>query len=94
VQVRQLRARLRDRAALVRLRTACKNRVNAVLADLGYDRRQGLWSRVEQVWLAGPRATTVSRQVVDDCADLEDVLTTKHAALDAEVVCRPRPTRG
>src|SRR5712691_10356397 len=36
--VRQLRALLRHRAQLVRLRTLLRNRIHAVLADHGYDR--------------------------------------------------------
>ena len=36
--VRQLRALLRHRAGLVRLRTQLQNRIHAVVADFGYDR--------------------------------------------------------
>jgi len=42
--VRQLRALLRHRAQLVRLRTLLRNRIHAVLADHGYDRPAGCWS--------------------------------------------------
>ena len=48
-EVRQLRALLRHRAQLVRLRTLLRNRIHAVLADHGHDRPAGLLER------AGPR---------------------------------------
>jgi transposase len=43
-QVRDLRALLRHRAALVRLSTSCKNRVHGVLADRGVREDQSLWT--------------------------------------------------
>ena len=42
--VRQLRALLRHRAQLVRLRTLLRNRIHAVLADHGHGRPEGCWS--------------------------------------------------
>lgn len=42
--VRQLRARLRHRIQLVRLRTLLRNRIHAILADHGHDRAGGCWS--------------------------------------------------
>ena len=42
--VRQLRALLRHRASLVRLGTQLRNRIHAVVADVGYD-RPGSWVR-------------------------------------------------
>src|SRR5258708_11874665 len=42
--VRQLRALLRHRAQVVRLRTLLRNRIHAVLADHGRDRPSGCWS--------------------------------------------------
>ena len=42
--VRQLRALLRHRAQLVRLRTLLRNRIHAVLADYGHGRPAGCWS--------------------------------------------------
>ena len=44
-EVRQLRALLRHRAQLVRLRTLLRNRIHAVLADHGQDRPAGLLER-------------------------------------------------
>src|SRR5437773_8173132 len=50
--VRQLRALLRHRVALVRLRTQLGNRIHAVLADHGQDRAGGFGSGVGRAWLA------------------------------------------
>jgi transposase len=50
--VRQLRAMLRHRAQLVRLRTLLRNRVHAVLADHGHGRPAGCWSGPGRAWLA------------------------------------------
>jgi transposase len=54
--VRQLRALLRHRTGLVRLRTLLKNRMHAVVADFGYDRSGSYLSGPGRGWLAGPRA--------------------------------------
>src|SRR5215470_16125387 len=44
--VRQLRALLRHRVALVRLRTRLRNRIHAIVADYGHDRPGGgYWAR-------------------------------------------------
>jgi hypothetical protein len=45
--VRQLRAVLRHRASLVRLRTQLRNRIHAVAADHGYDRTSSYWTEDE-----------------------------------------------
>src|SRR4029079_13371685 len=50
--VRQLRALLRHRVQLVRLRTLLRNRIHAVLADHGYGRPAGCWSGPGRDWLA------------------------------------------
>jgi transposase len=42
--IRQLRAMLRHRIQLVRLRTLLRNRIHAVLADHGHDQPAGCWS--------------------------------------------------
>ena len=49
---RDLRALLRHRASLVRLGTAWKNRVHAVLADRGIGEDRGLWTGPGRAWLA------------------------------------------
>ncbi len=58
--VRQLRALLRHRVALVRLRTLLRNRIHAVLAEHGHDRPVGCQSRLVIIggetggrWLGG-----------------------------------------
>jgi transposase len=50
--VRQLRALLRHRVALVRLRTLLRNRIHAVLADHGHGRPPGCWSGPGRAWPA------------------------------------------
>jgi transposase len=51
--VRQLRALLRHRIGLVRLRTLLRNRIHAVLADHGQHRAGGCWTGPGREWLAG-----------------------------------------
>jgi len=64
--VRQLRALLRHRAQLVRLRTLLRNRIHAVLADHGQDRPAGCWSGPGRAWLASLPLPAVSREVIED----------------------------
>jgi transposase len=65
--VRQLRALLRHRAGLVRLRTQQQNRIHAVVADFGYDRSGSYLSGPGRGWLAGLELPAVSREIVADC---------------------------
>src|ERR671937_2472301 len=51
-QVRDLRALLRHRTALVQLSTSLKNRVHAVLADRGIPEPSSLWTGPGRAWLA------------------------------------------
>jgi transposase len=60
--VRQLRALLRHRAQVVRLRTLLRNRIHAVLADHGHDRPAGYWSGPGRQWLASVELPAVSRE--------------------------------
>jgi transposase len=83
--VRQLRALLRHRCQLVRLRTLLRNRIHAVLADHGQDRPAGCWSGPGRVWLAELALPAVSRRVIDDDLALIDMLAAPIARLDAEV---------
>jgi len=83
--VRQLRALLRHRAQLVRLRTLLRCRIHAVLADHGLDRPAGVWSGPGRTWLAGVDLPEVSRQVVDDDLGLIDAFEPTIARLDALV---------
>jgi transposase len=83
--VRQLRALLRHRAQLVRLRTLLRNRIHAVLADHGHGRPAGCWSGPGRQWLASLELPAVSREVIDDGLALMDALQQPIDRLDAEV---------
>jgi len=83
--VRQLRALLRHRAQLVRLRTLLRNRIHAVLADHGHGRPAGCWSGPGRAWLASLELPAVSREVIDDGLALMDALQQPIDRLDAEV---------
>lgn len=83
--VRQLRALLRHRVGLVRLRTHQRNRIHAVLADHGQDRPAGCWSGPGRDWLAGLELPVVSRLVIDDCLAVIDGLQPIIDRLDARV---------
>jgi transposase len=88
--VRQLRALLRHRAQLVRLRTLLRNRIHAVLADYGHDRPAGCWSGPGRAWMASLQLPAVSREVVDDDLALIDALETVIDRLDWEIHQRAR----
>jgi transposase len=88
--VRQLRALLRHRIVLVRLRTLLRNRIHAVLADQGLDRPGGCWSGPGRAWLASLELPAVSREVVDDDLALIDALQLPIDRLDWEVRQRAR----
>src|SRR6266568_2473997 len=83
--VRQLRAMLRHRAQLVRLRTLLRNRVHAVLADHGHGRPAGCWSGPGREWLASLSLPAVSREVVEDGLALIDALQQPIDRLDWQV---------
>jgi transposase len=83
--VRQLRALLRHRAQLVRLRTLLRNRIHAVLADHGHGRPEGCWSGPGRQWLASLELPAVSREVIEDGLALIDVLQEPIDRLDWEV---------
>jgi len=61
--VRQLRALLRHRIGLIRLRTQ-QNRIHAVVADFGYDRAGGYLSGPGRGWLAELKLPAISREIV------------------------------
>ena len=88
--VRQLRALLRHRAQLVRLRTLLRNRIHAVLADHGHGRPAGCWSGPGRAWLASLELPAVSREVIDDDLALIDALETVTGRLDWEIHQRAR----
>src|SRR5256886_13929142 len=83
-EVRALRALLRHRVQLVRLRTLLGNRVHAVAADHGYDRPAGYWSGPGRAWLASLDLPPASRQVIDDGLALIDALAGPIAPLDEQ----------
>src|SRR6185437_2340305 len=82
---RQLRALLRHRAQLVRLRTLLQNRIHAVLADHGCDRPAGCWSGPGREWLASLELPAVSAEVMNDALALIDALESVTGRLDLEV---------
>jgi len=84
-QVRQLRAMLRHRAQLVRLRTLLRNRVHAILAGHGHGRPAGCWSGPGRQWLAAPELPAVSREIIDGDLALMDALQQPIDRLDREV---------
>jgi transposase len=88
--VRQLRALLRHRVALVRLRTLLRNRIHAVLAEHGYDRPGGYWSGPGRAWLAALELPAVSRELVSDDRGLIDALQERIDRLDWEIRQRAR----
>src|SRR5215813_11732253 len=88
--VRQLRALLRHRAQLVRLRTLLRSRIHAILADHGHDRPAGCWSGPGRAWLASQDLPSVSREVVQDDIALIDALQAPIDRLDWEVHQRAR----
>jgi transposase len=89
--VRQLRALLRHRARLVRLRTLLRNRIHAIVADYGHDRpRGGYWSGPGRAWLASLELPAVPRELVDDDLGLIDALEGVVDRLDGEIRQRAR----
>jgi len=89
-EVRQLRALLRHRAQLVRLRTLLRNRIHAIVADHGCDRPSGCWSGPGRAWLASLELPAVSRQVIDDDLAVIDALEPIIGRLDWQVHQRAR----
>jgi transposase len=89
--IRQLRALLRHRVYLVRLRTRLRNRIHAIVADYGYDRPAGgCWSGPGRAWLAALQLPAVSRELVEDDLGLIDALQERIDRLDGEIRQRAR----
>src|SRR5580692_6870413 len=76
--VRQLRALLRHRTGLVRLRTQLQNRIHAVVADFGYD-------GPGRGWLAGLELPAISRELVTDYLAVIDGLAPLTDRIDGEL---------
>jgi transposase len=89
-EVRQLRAMLRHRIQLVRLRTLLRNRIHAVLADHGHDRPGGCWTGPGRAWLAAVELPAASREVIEDDLALIDALQQPIDRLDWELHQRAR----
>jgi transposase len=93
--VRQLRALLRHRVALVRMGTGLRNRIHSVAADHGYDRPGSYWTGAYwtgpgRQWLAELPLPAVSRQIVNDSLAFIDTLAPTIAVLDREVHARAK----
>jgi transposase len=89
--VRQLRALLRHRVALVRLRTLLRNRIHAIVADHGHDRpADGYWTGPGRAWLACLELPAVSRELAGDDLALISALETVTGRLDWEIRQRGR----
>ena len=89
--IRQLRALLRHRVALVRLRTRLRNRIHAIVADYGYDRPAGgYWTGPGRAWLAALELPAVSRELAGDYLGLIDALQDRTGRLDWEIRQRAR----
>src|SRR5690349_22434606 len=89
--VRQLRALLRHRVYLVRLRTRLRNRIHAIVADYGYDRPAGgHWTGPGRAWLAALDLLAVSRELAGDYLGLIDALQERIDRLDWEIRQRAR----
>jgi transposase len=92
--VRQLRALLRHRVALVRLRTLLRNRIHAVLADHGHDRPDGgHWTGPGRAWLAALELPAVSRELAGDDLGLTGALQERADRLDWEIRQQARSDR-
>jgi len=89
-EVRQLRALLRHRVQLVRLRTLLRTRIHAVLADHGPGRPAGCWTGPGRAWLASLELPAASRQVIDDALAVIDALQQPIDRLDQDVHQRAR----
>ncbi|MFI9325081.1 IS110 family transposase [Kitasatospora aureofaciens] len=91
LEVRQQRALLRHRFQLVRLRTLLRNRIHAVLADLGHTRPTGgCFTGPGRAWLAGLPLPDASRHVVDDLLAVMDALQPQIDALDRDLAACAR----
>jgi transposase len=89
--VRQLRALLRHRVALVRLRTRLRNRIHAIVADYGHDRPGGgYWTGPGRAWLASLEPPAVSRELAGDDLGLIGALQGRIDRLDGEIRQRAR----
>ena len=90
-EVRELRALLRHRAALVGLRTGLKGRVRGVLGERGIAAPDSLWTRPGRVWLAELRLPPTHRLIVDNASSLLDAVDGVIRAVEKEIRRRAKP---
>jgi hypothetical protein len=84
--IRQLRALLRHRVALVRLRTRLRNRIHAIVADHGHGRPAGgSWTGPGRAWLASLELPAVSRELVEDDLGVIGAIQGRIDRLDWEI---------
>jgi transposase len=88
--VRDQRGLLRHRTALVRMATALKCRVHAILADRGVGVTEPLWGPAGRARLAELDLPTVQRTVVTDCLALVDAISPLVARLERDLLARTR----
>jgi transposase len=84
-QVREQRLLLRERAWLVRQRTAAKNRIRAQLAEEGIRVGVSLWSAAGTAWLGELPLSDMHRWAVSDCQALIDVVEQRIRSLEAQI---------
>ena len=93
-EVRDLRALLRHRAALVRIGTSAKLRTHAVLADQGlHCPEKMLWSRAGRTWLEEIPLPAYRREIVTDNLGLIDSIAVRVKRLEQEIrdMAKPDP---
>ena len=91
-EVRDQRALLRMRARLVAIQSAAKNRIHAMLADLGIEEEpERLWTKAGQRWLEGVELPDVQRLLVDCSLELIDSVHEPIARLEKEIRVLTKP---
>jgi transposase len=88
---RDLRALLGHRASLVRVGTAGKNRVHAILADRGIPDHSSLWTGPGRAWLADLELPATPRAIIQDRGGLLDALATPIARPEREIAALAKP---
>jgi transposase len=90
-EVREQRVLLRQRAWLVRMRTAAKNRIRAQLADEGIKAPAALWTKPGQEWLETVGVSRMHWWVISDSRALIEGLEERIADHEAEIRRQARP---
>jgi transposase len=83
--VRDLRALVRHRVSLVRLRTRMQNKIHAVAADHGHDRPASYQPGPGRAWLDSLDLPPVPRQVIAGCLAVTGHLGPQIAAADGQL---------